>query len=50
MHDYHADKPTHSIFSNVMFFMKLMFKFSPLLVIGECLWGVLMRLPTRVRH
>ncbi len=25
-----------------------MFKISPLLVIGECFWGVLMRLPTRI--
>ncbi len=48
MHDYRADKPRHSIFSNVMFFLKMIFKISPLLVIGECLWGVLMRLPTRV--
>ena len=48
MHDYRVDKPTHSIFSNVMFFMKLMFKHSPMLVIGECFWGVLMRLPTRI--
>ena len=48
MHDFRVDKPTHSILSNVWFFMKLMFKFSPLLVLGECFWGVLMRLPTRI--
>ena len=48
MHDYKSDKLQHSIFSNVMFFLKMMFKISPLLVLGECFWGVLMRLPTRV--
>ncbi len=48
MHDYRADKPIHSIFSNVLFFMKMVFKISPVLVLGECFWGVIMRLPTRV--
>lgn len=41
-------KTSHSIFSNIMYFLKIMFKISPILVIGECLWGVLMMLPTRV--
>lgn len=48
MHDFRADKPAHSIFSNVLFLLKLLFKISPLLVIGECLRGVVMRLPTRI--
>lgn len=48
MSDYRADKPTHSTFSNILYFLKLMFKISPLLVIGECSRGVLMRLPTRI--
>ena len=48
MADFRADKPTHSTFSNIFYFLKLMFKISPLLVIGECFWGVLMRLPTRI--
>ena len=48
MADFRADKPTHSTFSNIMFFLKLMFKISPLFVIGECFWGVVMRLPTRI--
>ena len=48
MADFRADKPTHSTFSNIFYFLKLLFKISPLLVIGECFWGVLMRLPTRL--
>lgn len=31
-----------------MYFLGIMFKISPVLVIGECLWGVLMMLPTRI--
>ncbi|MBQ7740890.1 MAG: ABC transporter ATP-binding protein [Eubacterium sp.] len=48
MHDFRADKPNHSVFSNVFFFLRLMFKYSPVLVIGECLGSILMLLPTRV--
>ncbi len=48
MADFRADKPTHSTISNIFFFLKLMFRISPWLVIGECFWGVLMRLPTRI--
>ncbi|MBE6720561.1 MAG: ABC transporter ATP-binding protein [Ruminococcaceae bacterium] len=48
MADFRADKPQHSTFSNIFYFLKLMFKISPFLVIGECFWGVLMRLPTRI--
>lgn len=40
--------PSHSTFSNVMYFLRIMFKISPLLVVGECVWGALMRLPTRI--
>lgn len=48
MADFRADKPTHSTFSNIFYFMKIMFKISPLLVIGESFWGIVMRLPTRL--
>ncbi len=34
-------KDEHSMFSNMMFFMSLLFKASPLLVIGELIVGVL---------
>lgn len=48
MADFRADKPTHSTFSNIFYFMKIMFRISPLLVIGESFWGIVMRLPTRL--
>ncbi len=38
----------HSTFSNIFFFLKMMFKISPMLVIGECLTGLLINLPTRL--
>lgn len=38
----------HSVFSNIMYFLRILFKLSPLLVIGECAWGAIMRLPTRI--
>lgn len=38
----------HSMFSNVMYFVCLMFKHSPGLVIGEILWGLFLTLPTRL--
>lgn len=41
-------KTEHSIFSNVFYFLGIMFKISPLLVIGECLIGLLINLPTRL--
>ena len=41
-------KGEHSIFSNIFFFLKIMFKISPILVIGECFWGILMTIPTRL--
>ena len=39
-------KDEHSMFSNMMFFMSLLFKASPLLVIGELVWGVMNNLPS----
>ena len=38
----------HSMLSNMLFFMKLLFSVSPLLVIGECIWGIILILPTRL--
>lgn len=38
----------HSMFSNIFYFLKLLFSISPTLVIGECVWGVMDRLPTRL--
>lgn len=40
--------PKYSTFSNIMYFLRIMFKISPLLVICECVWGSLRRLPTRI--
>lgn len=39
---------SHSMFSNMMFFIRLLFSASPLLVIGEFIWGMLMILPERL--
>ncbi len=39
---------THSMPSNIFFFVKLLFSVSPLLVIGEFVWGILMILPSRL--
>ena len=39
-HDFRSDK--------MLYFLKLIFKISPLFVILECFWGVIMRLPTRI--
>ena len=38
----------HSTQSNLFYFIRLLFKISPLLVIGEAMWGVLLKLPTRL--
>lgn len=38
----------HSTQSNLFYFIRLLFKISPLLVIGEATWGVLLKLPTRL--
>lgn len=42
------EKPEHSMLSNIMYFLKLLFSVSPLLVIGECIWGIVLVLPTRL--
>ena len=39
------EKTSHSTFSNIFFFIKLLFKISPVLVIGEFIMGVLTTLP-----
>ncbi len=41
-------KTTHSMVSNIFFFIKLLFSVSPLLVIGELFWGLLMILPNNL--
>ncbi len=41
-------KNNHSMISNIFFFISLLFKISPLLVIGEFTWGVLQILPGRL--
>lgn len=38
----------HSMLSNIIFFLKLLFSVSPMLVIGECIWGIILILPTRL--
>jgi ATP-binding cassette subfamily B protein len=38
----------HSMIANIFYFMKLLFSISPLLVIGECIWGIILTLPTRL--
>lgn len=42
------EKNEHSLLSNMLFFVGLMFKASPLLVIGEFCWGILMNVPSRL--
>ena len=42
------EKTAHSMFSNIMFFIKLLFEVSPMLVIGEFAWGILMHVPPRL--
>ena len=42
------EKTEHSMFSNMIYFVRLMFKASPLLVIGEMVWGILSNLPNRL--
>lgn len=38
----------HSTQSNIFYFIRLLFKISPLLVLGEAMWGVFQTLPTRL--
>lgn len=42
------DKKQYSMLSNIFFFVKLLFSVSPLLVIGEFVWGILLILPERL--
>lgn len=42
------EKTLHSMPSNIFFFVRLLFSVSPLLVIGEFIWGLLMILPSRL--
>ena len=44
----HKKSTEHSIFANIFYFITLLFKTSPVLVLGECFRGVLKRLPTRL--
>ena len=41
-------KKNKSLIFNILFFVRLLFKVSPLLVIGEFVWGILLTLPTRL--
>lgn len=41
-------KTEHSILSNVFYFLKILFKISPFMVICECFKGIIQRLPTRL--
>ena len=42
------EKANHSMPSNIFFFVRLMFSVSPLLVLGEIMWGLLMILPNNL--
>lgn len=42
------EKKNHSTFSNIFFFIGLLFKISPTLVIGEFIMGIVTTLPTRL--
>ena len=42
------EKTIHSMPSNIFFFVKLLFSISPLLVLGEFMWGLLMILPNNL--
>lgn len=41
-------KKMHSMPSNIFYFIRLLFSVSPLLVIGEFIWGILLILPSRL--
>ena len=41
-------KTEHSTFSNIFFFLKILFKISPALVIGDSLWHIMLNLPTKL--
>lgn len=42
------EQTAHSTFSNIFFFVRLLFKISPTLVIGDFIMGILTTLPTRL--
>ena len=42
------EKTIHSMPSNILFFVKMLFSVSPLLVVGEFIWGLLMILPNNL--
>ena len=42
------NKSSYSMFSNILFFIKMLFEVSPWLVIGEFVWGILMHVPPRL--
>lgn len=48
MADKKKRETVHSTFSNIFFFVKLLFKISPVLVMGDFLIGILTTLPTRL--
>ena len=41
-------KNTHSMLSNIFYFVKLLFQVSPGLVIGEFAWGIMTHVPSRL--
>lgn len=41
-------KNQYSMFSNIFYFVKLLFSISPALVIGEFIWGILTHVPPRL--
>ncbi len=42
------EKQGHGMLSNIFFFVSLLFKVSPLLVIGEFIWGIVLVVPERL--
>ena len=41
-------KLEHSMISNIFYFLKILYKISPVFVVGELLWGILEILPSRL--
>lgn len=41
-------KSNHSMLSNILFFIKLLFEVSPWLVVGEFAWGIMTHVPSRL--
>ena len=42
------EKSNYSMFSNIFYFVKLLFEVSPFLVIGEFVWGIMMIVPPKL--